>query len=858
MIESKNIRLNKIAREFNVGIPFIVRILASKGIRVDSNPNTRITSEHYAMLAEEIRGRQIEEAADKPSVREIDFAELDAYSRRQSYHRRLRPYQQEHKTAIYKAWGEGKIGIMLQMPTGTGKTHLFSSIIKDLQDYFYDKGSDSSKKNIEERLKWSIPKILVLVHRKELLEQIEDTLTCKYNHVCGTLGSGKEFGTSRNVIVASVQTLSRKTRLTKWEQDTNFDFIIIDEAHHSPADSYQRIRQTWPNARLLGVTATPYRLNHQPFTDSYDHLILSQPVFKFIEQGYLCNYEYYSIRPDSRMQYQIDHLKTDFSGDFDEQDMERLLNQDRIRAGILDTYERFAKGKKGIVYTINRQHNQMLAALFKQHGYRVAYIDSQTPKEERAHTVDVFRRGKIDIIFNVNIFSEGFDCPDVEFIQLARPTKSLAMYLQQVGRGFRICDGKEKVLFLDNVGLYNRFGLPSARRHWKHHFEGQEDWEESVSGKRDPMEEHKYHPRDLSEGNEDIMLVYPSANNEEEKEKTIKSENNDMTQETESKNMDNEIVIQHNSVSYHVNDTDQNKLADLLCLIEEVRHTGWIDLEAIRKHIEQTVTSVKMQKIMSVLSANGFSGEVALALLQENEEARTKMAAGTSLRDGIYVRLRNGQIIQGRSDAATMVEAIKQAGIERVYNLHIPILKTFLVSTELHPNPRYHTGQHNIGKYYVITYMDTARKCSKLEQISKRLGLAWTVGVKERVGTQVGQHDRQAEDNVQNTSRSKGLYVVTHDGKIIQDTKDAKTFHDAIEEAGVERVYDMHIKRLGSDLIMKTAEVKNLNPIYLNRLHPIGNDEYRIIINFSNREKQRILEHISTCLGLGWNVGIGK
>lgn len=304
-------------------------------------------------------------------AREIDFAELNCFSEKQQYHNMLRDYQRKNKAEIYREWGNGAMNLMLQMPTGTGKTHLFASIIKDLQDYFYQKGRQNSTKSWEERKRWALPKILVLVHRIELIEQIHDTLAEKYKHSSGIVSGGVIMGETKNVIVASVQTFSRRAKLEKWVKDVDFDFIIIDEAHHSTADSYQRVRNTWPKARLLGVTATPYRLNHQPFTDVYDKLILSEPVYKFIENGYLCQYDYFSIKPNSQIQYQIDHLATDFSGDYDERAMSDLLNQDRIRASILGTYEKFAKGKKGIVYTINRLHNQMLASLFSAHGYSV-------------------------------------------------------------------------------------------------------------------------------------------------------------------------------------------------------------------------------------------------------------------------------------------------------------------------------------------------------------------------------------------------------------------------------------------------------------------------------------------------------
>ena len=537
---------------------------------------------------------------ENTNAREIDFAELNRFSERQKYHNLLRDYQRKNKAEIYKEWGNGSMNLMLQMPTGTGKTHLFASIIKDLQDYFYQKSRLNSTESWEDRNKWVLPKILVLVHRIELIEQIHDTLAEKYKHSSGIVSGGVIMGETKNVIVASVQTFSRRAKLEKWVKDVDFDFIIIDEAHHSTAESYQRVRKTWPKARLLGVTATPYRLNHQPFTDVYDKLILSEPVYKFIEKGYLCQYDYFSIKPSSQIQYQIDHLATDFSGDYDERAMSELLNQDRIRASILGTYEKFAKGKKGIVYTINRLHNQMLASLFSAHGYNVAYIDSQTPKEERNNTVQAFRDGKLDIIFNVNIFSEGFDCPDVEFIQLARPTKSLSMYLQQVGRGFRISKGKEKVLFLDNVGLYNRFGLPSARRAWQHYFEGREDWQDEKGRDNGSLGEPHDTGIDLSEGDEDVNLIYTSSEQP-------------LGEEPQPIEMENKF----NDCQYDLSKTSRKELAELLIRIEKERKTNVIDVECLEEQLASN-TDDRKKKIEEFIANSGFSREEFLAVLSPN------------------------------------------------------------------------------------------------------------------------------------------------------------------------------------------------------------------------------------------------
>lgn len=380
----------------------------------------------------------------------VDFNSLNPYK-----DKTLREYQSYGKCQIYKMWAQMR-SIMYQMPTGTGKTKLFVSIARDLFDW-----------GIAKKIQI---KILFLAHRIELIDQISENLGAKYHLAHGLIASGNREQKFYGLQVGSVQTLVR--RLEKWE-DKDFDFVIIDEAHHVKADSYKKILKTFPKAKVLGVTATPYRMSHESFRPEFDELITSMSVSKFIKEGWLCDYEYYSIRPESRIQMDINSItRFALDGDFLDEASAAVMDKDEIRANIIATYERYARGKKGIVYTITKAHNLHVCNQYIAKGYKAVAIDDGTPAELRKQYVEDFKAGKIEIICNVNIFSEGFDCPDLEFIQLARPTKSLSMYLQQVGRGLRPADGKNKLIILDNVGLYNRFGFPSARRHWRKHFEG--------------------------------------------------------------------------------------------------------------------------------------------------------------------------------------------------------------------------------------------------------------------------------------------------------------------------------------------------------------------------------------------------
>lgn len=418
----------------------------------------------------------------------VNFAELNPYK-----DTTLRDYQADAKDKIYKMWIQ-KRSIMFQMPTGTGKTRLFASIARDLFDW-----GAAHKTPV---------KILILAHRIELIKQIDDHIGFKYNLAHALIISKSIEQKKYTIQIGSVPTLTR--RLSRWT-DKDFDIIIIDEAHHVKADSYKKILKEFPRAKVLGVTATPYRMNGASFHPEFDDLIISQPVINFIKKKWLSEYQYYSIRPSSRVQKEIDSInRFALDGDYLDAALIDVMDKDEIRAGIVECYERYARGKKGIVYTINRDHNEHVCSRFVERGYKAVAIDSETPEKEREMLVDDFKRGKIDIICNVNIFSEGFDCPDVDFIQLARPTKSLSMYLQQVGRGLRPAAGKDHLIILDNVGLYNRFGFPSARRHWRYHFEGRDV--DYTPGPQSPGGERMVnYMDDYTEGNEDVDMLHTSV-----------------------------------------------------------------------------------------------------------------------------------------------------------------------------------------------------------------------------------------------------------------------------------------------------------------------------------------------------------
>lgn len=358
---------------------------------------------------------------------------------------KLYDYQEDMKGRI-----EGELrlhrSVMAQMPTGTGKTYLLTAVI------------DSFVSNNP------MEKVWIVAHRRELVSQIDETVRKFHSY----------YASNTSSLLSSVKAMSIQWLMRHYDEiEEEPGMIVIDEAHHALAKTYKEMWERFPKAKFLGLTATPCRLNGKGFTDLFDVLVQSWSVPEFISKGRLATYDFVSIKSDGVTQRLIDSLqKRGADGDYQNKEMDMLLNKKPSIERLYQSLEEFGKDRKGIVYAINISHAQKITKLYQENGVKAIAIDSKTPATERQQDIEAFKKGDIQVLVNVDIFSEGFDCPDVEFVQLARPTLSLAKYLQMVGRGLRVAKGKKNCVIIDNVGLYRVFGLLSQVWNWNAMFEG--------------------------------------------------------------------------------------------------------------------------------------------------------------------------------------------------------------------------------------------------------------------------------------------------------------------------------------------------------------------------------------------------
>lgn len=338
--------------------------------------------------------------------------------------RTLRPYQSDIVDRVRNAYLHGYKAPCVVLPCGGGKSVIVAEIAK----------LTTAKYN----------HVLFLVHRKELVDQIQNTFDF--------------WGVDmNNADIMMVQTASR--RIEKLQKPA---LIITDENHHSKAATYRKIYDAFPNAHRLGVTATPVRLDGSGLGDVNDILVEGVSAKWLIKHHYLSPYDYYAPSIADLTGIKIQH------GEYETKSVEKALLRTAVFGDAIKHYRQLADGKQAICYCVSVNHSYAMAEEFKANGISAEHIDGTTPKEQRDRIIERYRRGEITILCNVDLISEGFDVPDCECAILLRPTKSLTLYIQQSMRCMRYKKGKRAII-IDHVGNYARHGMPDADRKWDLH-----------------------------------------------------------------------------------------------------------------------------------------------------------------------------------------------------------------------------------------------------------------------------------------------------------------------------------------------------------------------------------------------------
>lgn len=333
----------------------------------------------------------------------------------------LRPYQKELLNNTRKAYLQGYTSPCIVAPCGSGKSVIIAEMIKQA----------GKKKN----------HTLFLVHRKELIQQIKETL--------------EWWGVDLNYVeLGMVQTIIKNLDKIKTPK-----LIVTDENHHSLAKSYRNIYDYFSNAKLVGFTATPVRLNGGGLGDVNDILVEGPSVTELIEWGNLAPFKYYAPQI-----VDTSNLRTR-AGEFVKKDIDEMFLDRKIYGDVIKHYNKLSKGKKAIVYCSSVKQSKEVEKIFNENKIAAKHIDGKTNDKERDKAIEDFRTGKILVLCNVDLISEGFDVPDCETVIMLRPTKSLGLYIQQSMRSMRYKEGKTAII-IDHVGNVSRFGLPSMEREW--------------------------------------------------------------------------------------------------------------------------------------------------------------------------------------------------------------------------------------------------------------------------------------------------------------------------------------------------------------------------------------------------------
>ena len=417
----------------------------------------------------------------------------------------LRDYQVKIIERIEAQIKYGKRRIMLQLPTGAGKTRCFVELAKRhrLNPYASDRNC------------------LIVAHRKELIDQAVKAL--KNERVndweIGIIRAGETRNPNRVIQVASILSLIR----------TDFPkagLVIIDEAHHATAETYQQIINHYQDSIILGVTATPARTDGKGFRGSFEILLEGLNVTTLTAQNYLCPYKLYAY---TKQRIDTSLVKIQ-AGDYQLNQLADVVMQSEVRADLVDSWKKHAFGKQTVVFAVNVELSKQYAAAYNAAGYKAEHIDGDTPAKVRTAILDRFKNGRTKILCNCNVVTEGFDVPEMQCVQIVRPTKSLIFWLQMIGRSLRTSKGKTHAIILDHTDNYQRLGLPDSKRKWSLDGVSFSGYNPSIN-----IGENNYHQRrdrELQHKDGELVEIYSNSDDIKLKELEIlshpKKENIDM------------------------------------------------------------------------------------------------------------------------------------------------------------------------------------------------------------------------------------------------------------------------------------------------------------------------------------------
>lgn len=345
----------------------------------------------------------------------------------------LRGYQIGAIEALRARVLAGIVRILLCAPTGAGKTIMASEIIR---------GAVQRGK-----------RVLFVAHRKELVDQCFDKL-CRFGVSAGVImGTDKRRDDYWPVQIGSIQTLARRM-----DRLPPADVVIIDEAHHAVSNTYRFLVERYPGAVVLGLTATPWRLGKLSLADMFQELVLAATPAELMAMGALVGYEAFAYdAPDL-------HDVSTVAGDWNSRELALACNTTVLVGSVVREYLEHAAGRRGILFPVDVAHSNQLVAEFQRAGVRAAHLDCHTPKAERERILAGLSSGAVTIVSSVGVLTEGFDCPAAEVCILARPTQSLSLHLQMIGRVLRPADDKTCALIHDHAGNLMRHGFPDDER----------------------------------------------------------------------------------------------------------------------------------------------------------------------------------------------------------------------------------------------------------------------------------------------------------------------------------------------------------------------------------------------------------